>query len=247
MRDYPAVISIGGNDPWDEEEQLVDLLKFLKRNRVIGDYSQAALLLHSVREEVAGRYLDALDEGGIPAAVARARPNPNASGRHRERGEVVVTTIHRSKGLEWDVAIVGSLDIRSANVDPVGRALLPHTRRGGREPGEHIAGFDHMRQHYVGFSRARRLLVLSAYETPRARFDPIWRAAKRWTALDTGERRALARQRFRDNAAGCQSGTSRPPGGLRQSGFGSERQAGPRAHGTAQRSERAVAGDASVT
>ncbi len=205
--DYPAVISIGGNDPWDEEEQLVDLLRFLKRNRVIGDYSQAALLLHSVREEVAGRYLDALDEGGIPAAVARARPNSNAGGRHRSSGEVVVTTIHRSKGLEWDVAIVGSLDIRSANVDPVGRALLPHTGRGGREPGERIAGFDHMRQHYVAFSRARRLLVLSAYETPRARFDPIWRAAKRWTALGTSERRALARQRFRDNGAGGQSGT----------------------------------------
>lgn len=58
--------------------------------------------------------------------------------------------LNRSKGLEWDVAIVGSPDIRSANVDPVVRVLLPHTRR-----------------HYVAFSRARRLLVLSAYESPR--------------------------------------------------------------------------------
>ena len=206
--DYPAVISIGGNDPWDEEEQLVDLLRFLKRNRVIGNYSQVALLLHSVREEVAGRYLDALDEGGIPAAVARARPLPLGSGRHGTRDEVVVTTMHRSKGLEWDVAVVGSLDIRSANVDPVGRVLLPHTGRRGREPSERIAGFDHMRQHYVGFSRARRLLVLSAFESPRARFGPIWNAARRWTVLNARERRALARQRFRDNAARGQSGTA---------------------------------------
>lgn len=204
--DYPAVISIGGNDPWDEEDQLIELLRFLKRNRVIADYSQVALLLHSVREEVAGRYLDAMDESGIPAAVARARPN--ASGRHRERGEVVVTTIHRSKGLEWDVAVVGSLDIRSANVDPVGRVLLPHTRRRVLEPSERIAGFDQMRQHYVGFSRARRLLVLSSYESPRARFGPIWNTAKRWTALSAAERRALARQRFRAHESRGQSGTA---------------------------------------
>ena len=205
--DYPAVVAISGHDPWDEEDQLVNLLRFLKRNRVIGDYSQV-VLLHSVREEVAGRYLDALDEGGIPAALARTRPEPDTTGRHRNRGEMVVTTIHRSKGLEWDVAIVGSLDIRNANVDPVGRVLLPHARQRGLEPSERIAGFDHMRQHYVAFSRARRLLALSAYELPRARFDPIWHTAKSWRALNSRERRALALQRFGPNEAGAQSGTA---------------------------------------
>ena len=123
--DYPAVIALDGNDPRDEEEQLVDLLRFLKRNRVIGDYSQVALLLHSVREEVAGRYMDALEDGGIPASFAGRNSEANDSGRHQKRGEVVVTTIHRSKGLEWDVVIVGSLDFHNANVDRVGLVCCP--------------------------------------------------------------------------------------------------------------------------
>ena len=199
--DYPALISIEGRSPGDEEDQLVDLLRFLKRNRVIGDYSQVALLLHSVRDEVAGRYMDALDYGDIPAAFPRRGSTANVTGRRRGPGEVVVTTIHRAKGLEWDVVVAGSLDFNNRDVDPVGRVLLPCARRRPLEPDDRIAGFDHMRQHYVAFSRARRLLILSSGEPPRARFDPIRRMARPWADITGRELRALARQRFRTGPA----------------------------------------------
>ena len=191
--DYPAVIRIDGDGPVDEVDQLVSLLWFLRRNRVISDYSQAALLLHSVREEVVGRYLDGLEEGGVPAGIPRARARTE---RRRRRPEVTVTTIHRSKGLEWDVVVVGSLDFHNREVDPVGRALLPHARQRTREPTNRIAAFDHMRQHYVAFSRARRLLALTASCRPHARFDVIWDRAEDWAGMRWARLDALARQRF---------------------------------------------------
>ena len=191
--DYPAIIRIDGNGPVDEADQLIRLLRFLKRNRVITDYSQVALLLHSVREEVAGRYLDALDDADIPAGIPRAGAG---TGRRLGRRELAITTIHRSKGLEWDVVVVGSLAFHNRDVDPVGRVLLPHAGRRVLEPSGRIAAFDHMRQHYVGFSRARHLLALTAGELPRARFDPIWDEAEAWDGMSPARRQALARQRF---------------------------------------------------
>ncbi len=142
----------------------MDLLRFLKRHRVIGDYSQVALLLHSVRDEIAGRYMDALDYGDIPAAFPRRGSTANATGRRRGPGEVVVTTIHRAKGLEWDVVVAGSISFNNRDVDPVGRVLLPYARRRPLEPDDRIAHFDQMRQHYVAFYRARRLLILVSWK-----------------------------------------------------------------------------------
>ena len=71
--DYPSVISIWGRDRRDEAERFADLVEFLKTNEVITDYSQVALLLHSVREDHSGPYLDALKTKGIPAFCPRAR------------------------------------------------------------------------------------------------------------------------------------------------------------------------------
>jgi len=71
--DYPAVISIWGRDQHDEAERFADLVAFLKSSGVIVDFSQVALLLHSVREEHSGPYLAALETRGIPAFCPRAR------------------------------------------------------------------------------------------------------------------------------------------------------------------------------
>ena len=49
--DYPAVISIRGTNSRDEAVRFADLVYFLKTSGVITDYSQVALLLHSVRED----------------------------------------------------------------------------------------------------------------------------------------------------------------------------------------------------
>ena len=49
------------------------MVAFLKEKKIIEDYSQVALLLHSVRLEHSGHYLEALAERSIPAFCPRAR------------------------------------------------------------------------------------------------------------------------------------------------------------------------------
>ena len=71
--DYPAVIGIWGRDRRDEADRFADLIAFLKENGVITDYAQVALLLHSVREDHSGPYLEALEARDIPAFCPRAR------------------------------------------------------------------------------------------------------------------------------------------------------------------------------
>ena len=71
--DYPSVIAIWGRDRRDEATRFADLVEFLKKNDVIADYSQVALLLHSVREDHSGPYLASLEANGIPAFCPRAR------------------------------------------------------------------------------------------------------------------------------------------------------------------------------
>ena len=198
--DYPAVIAVEGQGPDDEGRQLAELLRFLKSRRVIAGYDQVALLLHSVQDEVSGPYLDALDDGGIPARCVPAGSGRGERGRRRSRGAVTVTTIHQSKGRQWPVVIVGSLDFQSPNVDPVGRSLAPYYLRSDAEPARRIATFDHMRQHYVAFSRAERLLVLTAGGPVHQRFGDIWDGARRWRELCQRDIAALARQRFESRA-----------------------------------------------
>ena len=71
--EYPAVFSIWGSTKRDEASRFADLVTFLTDKGVIKDYSQVALLLHSVRVEHSGPYLDALDKVGIPYFCPRAR------------------------------------------------------------------------------------------------------------------------------------------------------------------------------
>lgn len=71
--EYPAVFCIWGESRADEAGRLADLVYFLKENRVIQDYCQVALLLHSVRLEHSGRYIQALEDKGIPVFCPRAR------------------------------------------------------------------------------------------------------------------------------------------------------------------------------
>ena len=130
-QDYPAVIAVEGKNAWDEGKQLADLVLFLKRRRVIAEYGQIALLLHSVKGRLQpSGYLDALER-------ARHTGEPD-HGRFRKTGHAVgarrgvtVTTIHQAKGREWDVVIVGSLDFDNPDTDPVGRAKSGSLRAGG--------------------------------------------------------------------------------------------------------------------
>ena len=191
-QDYPAVVAVEGRSAGDEGKQLAELVRFLKQRGVIAHYGQVALLLHSVKGPRAAGYLDAFESAGIPVnrAASGSRNHRRASGRR----EVEVTTIHQAKGGEWDVVIVGSLDFDNADVDPVGRELAPYCQRPAFEPADRIADFDHARQHYVAFSRPKRLLVLTASGEVHQRFADAWDGLPRWDRMD---RRTLARQRFR--------------------------------------------------
>ena len=48
------------------------------------------------------------------------------------------------------------------------------------EPMNRITGFDRMRLHYVAFSRAEKMLVLTGSDAPKNHFDPIWQNLPQW-------------------------------------------------------------------
>jgi DNA helicase-2/ATP-dependent DNA helicase PcrA len=342
--DYPAVISVWGQDIRDEAERFADLVAFLKQSGVIEDYSQVALLLHSVRDEHSGPYLAALEAHGIPGFCPRARAyfendeirlmvasfavifgwygdargqvsgavaelahyvdeglvelakgyaatqplahalqtwvgeisalgedesldfrpadyfyrllalepfakavkNESAARNlaifsqllnifqsyyhytivtHRNRdflrfhlfnsflrllhgggineyedpnqpfpkGYVQVMTIHQAKGLEFPVVVVGSLSAQLSSPKQIDHDLGPFYHRPPFEPENRITLFDRMRLHYVAFSRPQKVLVLTAHETPKAHFAPIWQGLPQWPYA---QQDLLAAQRF---------------------------------------------------
>ena len=124
--DYPAVIRVEGCSPGEEGTQLAELVRFLKRQRVIAEYGQVALLLHSVRGTAAAGYLDALERAGIPvnrrpSGSEGHRVADKAPGAHRH---------HRSPGQgagvgRGDRVITGLLQSRRGPGGPGTPALLP--------------------------------------------------------------------------------------------------------------------------
>jgi len=343
--DYPAVFAIWGGSARDEAERFATLVAFLKERGIVADYNQVALLLHSVRVEHSGPYIDALQARGIPAFCPRARAffdndevrlmigglailfGYHGAGRgeisgptlialaryvdecivelarsygpphalaaalkqhaaeiealregealdrrvsdylylllsldpfagflanenrarnlatlsqllstfqsyygytvvtHRNRqplrwhlfnsflrllhdggineyedpnrpfpkGYVQVMTIHQAKGLEFPIVAVGSLDAQIASPKQVDRDLEAYYQRPPFEPAERITRFDRMRLHYVAFSRAERVLVLTAHSAPKGHFTPIWQGLPQWPYV---EQELLAAQRF---------------------------------------------------
>ena len=190
--DYPAAIRVAGCGAGEEGTQLAELLRFLKRERVIAEYGQVALLLHSVRGTAAAGYLDALERAGIPV---NRRPSTSEGRRAADKPRALtVTTVHQAKGREWDVVIVSSLDYCNPDGDPVGRELQNLCLRPAFEPADRTSDFDHARGRYVAFSRPRGLLVLTSGDPVHPRLKDAWDRLPRWDSMD---RRALARQRFR--------------------------------------------------
>ncbi|GLV57209.1 DNA helicase II [Dictyobacter sp. S3.2.2.5] len=70
---YPAVITLEARDPCDEAEQFARLIYELKQEGRIQDYSQVAILLHSVRSSYSQPYIDALEKYQIATHCPRAR------------------------------------------------------------------------------------------------------------------------------------------------------------------------------
>jgi DNA helicase-2/ATP-dependent DNA helicase PcrA len=123
--------------------------------------------------------------GGINEYEDPDRPFPS--------GHVQVMTIHQSKGLEFPVVIVGSLALNIPSGKQVDRLLRPFYHRDPFEPEKRITEFDRMRLHYVAFSRAEKVLVLTTTETPKAHFNPIWQGLPQWPYV---QQDLLAAQHF---------------------------------------------------
>ena len=189
---YPSVISVVGDSPYDEGRQLGELFRFLKDAGTISHYGQAALLLHSVKDRVAGPYLDALEDLGVRVRHVAAGSADGADASASSE-QVLVTTIHQAKGREWPVVAVGGLDHPGRHDDPVGAHLSRHHRRDPFEPIDRIADLDRARVYYTAFSRPSSLLALSATGRPQRSFDGIWDGLPRWPDVDLA---ALACQRF---------------------------------------------------
>lgn len=90
------------------------------------------------------------------------------------KGRISFLTIHQSKGLEFPVVVLGSINKREYQniTESIVRRLLVK----GGEPLDRIGLFDNMRMFYVALSRAQNLLVLpriSTTRTKRPRLDQI--------------------------------------------------------------------------
>ena len=192
---YPAVIAIEGQGSRnDEKRQLVEMLKFL-RDR--GRHLPAMIGWRCCCTRCGATWprptWTLLNEPAYRRGGFRPAPDPMGKLENRHDRGVTVTTIHQAKGREWDVVIVGSLDFDNREVDPAGRDLAGHSARPPYEPPHRVADFDHARQHYVAFSRARNMLVLTSGGPVHPRFAAAWADLPRWDAMD---RTALERQRF---------------------------------------------------
>lgn len=100
-------------------------------------------------------------------------------------GYVQIMTIHQSKGLEFPVVAVGSLSKKKRTVKQIDRDLAGYYHRTPFEPDSLITSFDAMRQFYVAFSRAEKILVLTTAEDPDEMFSPIWEGLDQWPYVQT--------------------------------------------------------------
>lgn len=113
------------------------------------------------------------------------------------KGYVQIMTIHQSKGLEFPVVVVSSLDKQYSVNKQIDRFLSPYYKRPVFEPEHRITKFDHTRLYYVAFSRPQKILVLSTSGEPKNIFIPIWEGLDQWPHV---KKEALKAQRFQSKA-----------------------------------------------
>jgi DNA helicase-2/ATP-dependent DNA helicase PcrA len=129
-------------------------------------------------------YLRFLHDGGIDEYEDAAEYAPS--------GCVSFLTIHQSKGLEFPVVLVGSLEAvpRKQYTDLDEVLESNYFSRPPFEPIEHTKFFDFWRLYYTAFSRAQNLLVLTCAEksgrgrTPSKWFTDFWDDLPDWRSSD---------------------------------------------------------------
>ena len=202
---HPAVVSILGHDGDDEATQLAEMLRLIKTQGFIGDFHDVAILLPSVKERYSRHVLKALGRAGISVYLAGDEDRVTGSGHlgaagRQPTGHVLLTTIHQAKGREWPMVCVGGLQTADLRADELETELGPYLTRIVTEPAHRTARLDLAHQYYVAFSRAQRLLIITAQREPHAMFRPLWDTVPAWVSVDTrplsglGELRSGARQ-----------------------------------------------------
>ena len=103
-------------------------------------------------------------------------------------GCVSFMTIHQSKGLEFPITIVGSMNAKPTKsfteLDQILQSQYYH--KPIYEPLEQTKYFDFARLYYTAFSRAQNVLLLTGYEhggswrTPSAYFEAYWNSLLPW-------------------------------------------------------------------
>lgn len=160
--------------------QLIAVFQHYYHYSVITYANRGYLRLHFFNS-----FLRFLHLGGINEYEDPDRPFPS--------GYVQVMTIHQSKGLEFPVIIAGSLAVNIRTAKQADHLLGPFYHRQPFEPENRVTEFDRMRLHYVAFSRAEKLLVLTTTETPKDHFNPIWQGLPQWPYV---QRELIAAQHF---------------------------------------------------
>lgn len=99
-------------------------------------------------------------------------------------GKVQLMTIHQSKGLEFPVVIVDSLDRNIGTPKNVDETLGKYYHRPEFEPSDRITDFDRHRLFYVAFSRAKNFLVLTCASKPKEYFLSVWNNLPRYGEIN---------------------------------------------------------------
>ena len=193
---HPGVLTVVGVDRGDEAVCLADVLSRLKDQNFIGSYDEVAVLLPSVKSRYGDVYVDALRCSNIPVyrdriqdpfgEVGNAGDNTphRTSRRSHPHGHVLLTTIHQAKGREWPVVCTAGLHLADLRPSELDVQLGPHLPRPAAYSSNRAAELDLARQYYVAFSRAQRLLILSAARNPHKIFRPAWWSAVPWEDVD---------------------------------------------------------------
>jgi DNA helicase-2/ATP-dependent DNA helicase PcrA len=151
--------------------QLLSIFQNYYHYTVITERNREPLRFHFFHS-----FLRLLYEGGINEYEDPDQPFP--------KGHVQVMTIHQAKGLEFPVVVVGSLAVQLSSPKDIDRTLGRFYSRGQFEPEDRVTGFDRMRLHYVAFSRAGKILVLTTTDQPKPYFNPIWQGLPQWPYVE---------------------------------------------------------------
>lgn len=154
--------------------QMLNKFEYLHRISVLNpDYLEKDL------RSLFNQFFRFLRDGGINEYEDEAEYAPS--------GHVSFLTIHQSKGLEFPVVVVGSLNtVPRKQYTELDEKLEPYLSRPPFEPLSQTKNYDFRRLFYTAFSRAQNLLVLTASEvdgvgrTPSKYFSDYYGLLRSW-------------------------------------------------------------------